>query len=233
MPQPLTTKIFICRDTLNNIENSILVPDTGVKVFGITKGTILSLMKNARFGMSVLRNYLNGVLVGNMGSYFTTLKYQILNSFSINGVTIDLMSQQAALSSVMSLGNKLTSQLLMTFVPSQYLAIFQSIGWGSNPNAMNLFNELIALYVPSEFQAFFSDLLITMDTISAHLNTVSQTVNAQITATTGSTSMLTPSAATQQVNNIVSSIQDNTQGLDIPIPVIDLTESQALYNQKQ
>lgn len=232
--QPLTTKVFVSRDTLNNIENSILTPDTGVKVSGVKKGQILTAMKYARRCMALLRDYLNGTLVGNMSSYMTNLKYHLLNSFSINSTIIDLTSQQTALNSLMSLGRNLTNQLLSAYIPANYLTLFQTVGWSSQPNILDILNELVALYILSEYASFFTDLLITLDTIVNHLNDVSESVDAQIVneGSTG-TLMTTDTSSLEKVNSIISDIKDNTQGLDLPIPIIELTNSETLYGDSE
>ena len=163
---PFTTRVYISRDSNNNIENSIIEEDTGITITSTTKEKILKDLKFAKSLLSILRQYLDGSLVSDTMNYLTNLKYQLLNSFSIGGQSISLSSQTDAINSVKNLGSNIFSKLLDKAIPYNIQYLFQTQDWGRNLDLLTLLNTTIQLYTPSEFADFYEELLLTIDAIN-------------------------------------------------------------------
>lgn len=227
---PFLTRVFISRDCNNNIENNIASPDTGIKIESATKESILENTKLARTLLASIRSYVNGTFYNEILNYFSNLKSSLLGSFSIEGTTINLNSQLTALSSFNNLGNNIFHKLLDIFVPANVQQILQTQGWGSNLNLANLLNSIIQQYVPPEIYELYRDLLLTINDINVSLQ---KTRSSVIDASGVNATMLPASSNTSstRVNNIVKGMLNNIQELSIPIPVINLTESEQLLSE--
>jgi hypothetical protein len=239
---PFSTKVYVCRDSLNNIENNIITPNQTVKIPAKTKQDLLEDAKLAQRSMAVLRAYLAGYLVTDLRSYLTSLKYGVINSFSINGNKLNLASQLSLTNRLEGMGRNLLVQILGQFLPSEILTLFQSQGWGNNPNLIGLLSQLVNQYAPAKYAGFYHDLVLTINSINTKLESISTFLSNQAIANssanlsyTGSNSMLinTNSFSSDNVNNVVNNIVNNAKGLDIPIPIITLSESQSILNNTQ
>jgi hypothetical protein len=223
---PFRTDIYISRDSLNDVENNIMNPDQYVKIKAVQKAQLLTEMKYARMLMSSTQQYLGGTLSSNLLGYFTSLKSQTLNSFKLNGVTLNFTSQLSALNSFMNVGRTLYLQLLNKAIPSQYRSFFDEFyNLAMNGHTSSVLNTLISTYVPSAYASFFQQLLSTIISINTSLKSTASSVSsssnsiAVSTTNTGGTVSTDKTAAnSSRISKVTNELIDNVAGLDIPVP---------------
>ncbi len=224
----LTTTISVSRDSHNDIENFVQNSNKYVEISSSDKKSILDKLKYIRKGMSLLRSYLNGTLITDILDYATNLKYQVLSSFSINGYNIDLNAQQGASNTLLNIGSSIQYRILNTFVPVQYQSLF-SIGWSNDVSIVNILKSLILQYVPLDYNILIEEILLTIDTVNLKLQTIEQeatTIIMEEELIIESTS----STEQEKINLIVDDIISNVPEVDIPSPIVELTESESLLN---
>lgn len=226
---PFLTRVYVSRDCNNYIEDNIVNNNNGISIPIGSKEKLLKDAKLARTLLSYIRNYINGSFYDEIINYLFSLKSNVLSSFAIYGTTIDLNSQTSALSSLHNLGQNIFYKLLNMYIPVNIQYLFQTQGWGTNINLLNLLNSTIQLYAPSEISGLYQDLLLTIDDINNKLNEIKET---SIDASGVNNTMLdnTNSSSSTRVNSITNTILTNIQELNIPAPVIDLTESEQLLS---
>jgi len=226
---PFLTRVYVCRDCNNNIENNVISHNTGIKISSSVKEKILEDAKLARTLLNYIRSYIDGSLYNEILSYFSNVKSNVLSSFSISGTTIDLNSQTTALNSLNNLGNNIFYKLLNMYIPANIQYLFKSQDWSNNPNLLDLLNSTIQIYAPAEISGLYQDLLLTINDIN---NKISTTKQEAITASGVNTDMLsnTNSTSSTRVNDITNAILNNVQELNIPVPIVSLTESQQLLS---
>ena len=223
------TRAYISRDCNNHVENNIVKVNTGIKIPASTQENMLQNIKLTRALLAGTRSYVDGTLFEQTLYYFSNLKTNLLRSFSIAGTTIDLNSQTTIMSSFSNLGRSIFFKLLSQYVPSNVQYLFQSQDWGKNINLVNLLNSTIAQYAPPEIAGLYSDLLLTLNDINYNLQGLQESA---IAASGVGTVMLLSSSSVNsaKINNITNSMLNNVQALNIPIPVMNLTQSQQLLN---
>lgn len=226
---PFLTRVYVSRDCNNHIEDSIVNINNGINISSNDKEKLLKDAKLARTLLSYIRNYINGSFYNEIINYLFSLKSNVLSSFAIYNTTIDLNSQTSALSSIHNLGQNIFYKLLNMYIPTNIQHLFQTQGWGTNINLLNLLNSTIQLYAPPEISGLYQDLLLTIDDINNKLNEIKETL---IDASGVNNTMLdnTNSSSSTRVNSMTNAILTNIQELNIPAPVIDLTESEQLLS---
>jgi hypothetical protein len=257
---PFCTKVYLSRDSLNHIENNLVLPNTAIQVKAADKQVILESAKELQKYISII-NQLQGKSISSLLlDFLRNLKLQALNSFitSPTGFEILLISQQLNLQQIIQQTKNLVYKLLSGILPSQYMSLINTIenlilnrrNLLSNISLYSLFNNYISQVIPSDYITLFRTIFTTFNSLYVTLQSILNSVNTQIeisinttsntesfiniTNITGNNSML-QSSSTQQDNVVLitNEILINTKGVDIPIPIIILTEAQNLFSKEQ
>lgn len=229
---PFLTRVYIGRDCNNNIEDNILKNNNGIKIPTITKESILQNAKLARTLLTYIRSYINGTLYNEIIDYFSSLKSNVLSSFSIQGTTIDLNSQTTAVNSIHNLGSNIFYKLINLYIPVDIQYLYKSQDWSDNPNLLDLLNSTIQVYSPQEISSLYQELLLTINDINLKI----KGIDNQIIAESGVEIQMIPSTdptSSSRVDTMINSMLNNVQELNIPVPIVSLTESEQLLNDNK
>jgi hypothetical protein len=228
---PFNAHIFVTRDTINNLENHVEKDDAGVIISAKLEEDVITKTRVARFSLSGLRSFIDTSLTTDIQNFLTDLKYNFLNSFSVSGIYVNILDQRHVLESTRSVGRNIFNRLVDSVLPNDVRTLLQSVGWGADVNVVNALYEAVNLYVPQRYSGFFEDLVITFGALLDRLEEVSQNIEGSNTKEYISMLDNTDSTSATKVGRVVKDISYNVRELDIPIPIVELTESQSLLNE--
>ena len=249
----LETFVYITRDNNNNVENYIANPKKGIKIKKKFLTDLLNAVSRARVAYAMGMRIIDGTYMKQVMSFAIMTKNNLLRSFSVNGVTIDFTSSANLIKSLINVGNSLMNTLLSMIFPSQIANIFRDFII-RKPSLRALLSRYIATYVPYEIRDIVSAVIDAIFDSTDTLNSIAKDNGISVTSTTGgategsiisetggdtvvdttNTSEVDYTENSQElVGNIISDFENNTTGLDIPFPIIELTESQALLPENE
>ncbi len=243
-----TTKVYVARDNFNNIENNIAKADNRIKIPASIKSSILTNMRNTRRLLAMSKSAIGSEVYDKMLSYLTDYKYKVLNSFSANNVKKNLSTQGNISNDLLISGDNIIKNVLGKIIP-EATEIVNTLSYGANLDR-NILSNTLKQYAEPDMVNILEDLVFTFSDMNTNLDTVISMVkqteiaeNAQninlnnvllnnFNNTSIGGKVLNQDNATPstRVNNIVNLLLENIRGLDIPIPIIELTESQKLYD---
>ena len=226
------TYVYVTRDNNNNIENFVTPRPQGLKIKSKQMKDVLDAVSRARSALALCSQIMDGTFVSTMQSFLTASKTNLLRMFSVRGVTIDLNSQARMLQSFLCVGNTLMNAFVNMVFPEAVAYELKDI-LIDKPSARGIVGDYIYDYVPVELQSIVSALVDSIFTVNDSLNSIAG--NNGITArevleVTATMATLTSNEEMEEsrVDNIIQDFENNTTGLDIPFPLITLTESQKL-----
>ena len=226
------TYVYVTRDNNNNIENFITPRPQGLKIKSKQMKDVLNAVSKARSALALCSQIMDGTFVSTMQSFLTASKTNLLRMFSVRGVTIDLNSQARMLQSFLCVGNTLMNAFVNMVFPEAIAYELKDI-LINKPTARGIVGDYIYDYVPVELQNIVSSLVDSIFTVNDSLNSIAG--NNGITAreilevtATMATVVNSDEVEESRVDNIIQDFENNTTGLDIPFPLINLTESQKL-----
>ena len=244
----IRTYVYITRDNKNNVENYIANPKKGLKIKKKFLTNLLNAISRLRVAYAMGMKIVDGTYMKQLMSFGIMTKNNLLRSFSVNGVTIDFTSSANLVASLINTGNSLMNTFLSMIFPAQIANIFRDFII-RKPSMSALLGRYIALYVPYELRDVISSIAESLYDSTSTLNSIAKDNGITVTATEGTgtegsiisetggdtvidntnTSEIDYTEGNQElVGNIISDFENNTSGLDIPFPIIELTESQAL-----
>ena len=224
------TYVYVTRDNNNNIEDFITPRPQGVKIKSKNMKDLLNAVSRARSALATCSQILDGTYISKMRSYLTALKTNMLRMFSIRGINIDFNSQARLLQSFLCLGNTLMNALINMLFPESIASALKDI-LIDRPTAKGIVSNYIYSYVPVELQGLVSTLVDTLFSVNDSLNSIAKD-NGVTAKEVSEVSVIieTQQDEDMRVDQILQDFENNTTGLDIPFPLIDLTESQKLMN---
>lgn len=249
---PFTTRVYLCRDNVNNLEDYIISKEEGI-LTSLDKKTFIKNIRNSRKYYNLLRKYSsNETLSLALHDYLYNLKYQVLSSFNVSGVNINLNTKYTTLSSFRRLGEELARNLLDQYIPTPYndtlksvlldygtfrqkveIIITEHLPSGVDVVAIDLFNYLINILEKNkEVETVFKNNLDVGNIRSNdYLNnsiTFEDTLEGLNITEIKEVESLDENIINNKVNNITDSFLENIKGVDAPLPIIALTESERL-----
>lgn len=243
----LETYVYVTRDNSNNVENYIANPKKGIKIKKKFLTDLLNAVSRLRVAYAMGMRIIDGTYMKQVMSFAIMTKNNLLRAFSVNGVTIDFTSSANLIASLINVGNSLMNTLLSMIFPSQIANIFRDFII-RKPSLRALLSRYIATYVPYEIRDIVSAIVDAIFDSTDTLNSIAKDNGISVTSTGGATEgsaisetggdTVVDTTNTSEVDytensqelvgNIISDFENNTTGLDIPFPIIELTESQAL-----
>lgn len=265
--QAIQTKVWVCRDNLNDIENSIDVDaiKNALVVPSNVKGTLLQNIKNLRTIVSFSRNVVDGIFLNSIISYLKDVKYGLLSNFTIFGVAVDLNGKYNAVNSLIRTANNLGNYIIDKVIPAPYNYAFHDILL-YRPNSISAVLSKLVNYLPADMQDIITSMFALIAETSSllqdirdknkakvqenNISTVDYKNGKQATFTEtpegiknisiakDDTIMANTAQANEQrveeaINQKIALIEEKMNGADIPIPIIDLTDSEKLMNDEK
>lgn len=240
----IITSLYLSRDNRNYIEN-YTKQDDGLKIknkrLNDLMGAVSSLKSSYAFALTVFSgDYLNEIL-----NYGIQAKNNLLSCFSIGDARLDLSGSTSMLGNLILTGNSLLNSLFYAVFPNEIARNLKDYILYNKTISNTLYN-IIAEYVPPDLVDTVMKLVTSLFTTTEVLNSIAEDNGISVSSTgeisrTEVSGMSDESTVVQEtiteaqkrVNDIITDFENNTTGLDIPFPDIGLTESQALYSNKE
>ena len=238
------TYVYVTRDNKNNVENYVANPYKGLKIKKQFLTETLNAVSRLRVAYAMGQQFIDGRYMKKLMSFAIETKRNLLRSFSIAGVKIDFNSSALLVQSLTNTGNSLMNTLTSMIFPEQIAGTLRDYVI-RKPSMHALVGKYIAQYVPYELRSIITiisdSLFKTTDTLNSIARDNGITVSSNIVGRKGiatETEVITEgdqaqmeetiSESQQKVQDIITDFENNTSGLSIPFPIIDLTESQSL-----
>jgi len=246
----IKTEVYLARDNSNNIEDNVAKKAPKLNFTNAQKAELLTSVRNLRRLVSMGRQGMDGDLLTRITTYSTSLKYNVFSSFTLAGVALNLNSAVEAVDSLKHIGNSIINKIIDLYIPAPFNSVLQNFAL-NNYSLLSYFTKLISQFViVEELAGLISDITSLVakstDTLSSisksnstytytELATSSETSQISYTdSVDGITSVSIGEKMTSNtettIANILDDFQNNTNGVDIPLAVPDLTDSELLQN---
>ena len=247
---PPTTNVIVSRDNRNRIEDASVSVTSKVmealqKVFKQQLANTLQSIRNLRRLVIMGRQILDGTFIKRSIAYLNNFKYNMLTSFSLFGTTINFNDKLALIDSLKAAGNSFCNQLINAFLPYPYNYVFKDFAI-TDINMKGILSKLLYEFSPSqelrglliEITELFSDLTHKASDLydngykQMKLNEYSESGYGSLSYYDGKSPYMETDMSLLTDQEKIQAITDefiaNTDGADIPIPQVDLTESEGL-----
>ena len=247
------TYVYVTRDNKNNIENYVANPRKGLKIKKQWLTDVLNAISQLRVAYAVGQTIVDGRFMKRMLAFGIETKRNLLRSFNIAGVPIDFNSSANLIQSLICSGNSLMNSFTSMIFPEQIAGVFRDFVI-RKPSLRALFGRYIAMYVPYELRAIVTAIGDSIFKTTDSLNSIAKDNGIKVTAgaaaggaaatdttaniggddtvvdETNTSETDYTSDSQDKVKDIISDFENNTSGLNIPFPIVDLTESQSLMS---
>lgn len=247
----IMTYVYVTRDNRNNIENALTNRKKGFKINKKFFSSLMNAIGQLRVAYATAQRVIDGTYMKEIMSFAIETKRNLLRSFTVAGVGIDFNSSASLISSLVCTGNSLMNTLTSMIFPSQIADTLRDFII-RKPTLKSLLSKYIAEFVPVELRSLISLLADSLFETTNSLNSIARENGVRVTAEgvpSSTTDTQTDmegedividnsnvseinytSGSQERVQEVVNELDNNSSwlGLDIPFPIIDLTESQAL-----
>lgn len=231
-----TTYVYVTRDNKNNVENFIVGKPK--KKFNLTKKFVEGLVNavsRTRTALATCSQIMDGTFLSAVRSFTTSTKNNLLKMFSVSGTMLDFTDYARFLQSSLCAGNSIMNALISMLFPD-FIAKTLRDYLIDNPSARVLVDKYVDEYVPTEIQGIISDLIDALWGVQDSLNSIAREngiTAREVLDMDTNVDNSTFNAEENRVDSIITSFENNTTGLDIPFPIIELTESQKLLPEDE
>ena len=230
----VTTYVYVTRDNNNNIENFVTQKPLGIKIKTPDLEQLLNAIAVTRVALARCSQVMDGTFTSSVSSYLSALRTNLLRAFSIEGTILDFNSQLNALQSFLCVGNTIMNAFVNMVFPDNIANILKDF-LINKPSARSLVGSYINEYVPFELQTMMYSLVDSLCETNDALNSIAEDngVTAREIIQVAPIEESTYSPKETEVDEIIQDFENNTTGLDIPFPIVNLTESQKLLPKKE
>lgn len=226
----IKTYVYATRDNNNNIEN--FVAEKKAPYMKITKKAMQRLansVSKARRAIAAASQIFDGTFLKYCTNYVTTTKVNLLRMFSVSGVMVNFNTQALFLQSLLFQGNALMNILINMIFPRSIASILRNF-LIDKPSKSHLVSKYIDENVPVEIQGLVYDLIDSLVGVEDSLNSIAEDNNITVREipTVAQTDNSSYNETEDRINTILTDFENNTTGLDIPLPIVELTEDQEL-----
>lgn len=230
------TYVYVTRDNWNNVEDAVTEKKT--KKVNITKKALQELanaISLTRVALATCSQIIDGTFIEGVLSFLTATKYNLLRMFSIAGVPIDFNSQATLIQTLLGAGNNIMNILLSTLLPAPIAYMLRDILIDQPMTARRLLDKYIAEYIPYELQSLISGLVDALFGVHGALNSIAKDngISVRRTPTVSTPISSAFNESENIVNGILQEFENNTTGIDLPLPIVTLTESQQLMSREE
>ena len=248
------TYVYVTRDNKNFVENYLANPRKGLKISKKFWADLANAVSRLKVAYATGLRIIDGTYMKRVLSFAIETKTNLLRSFSVAGVTIDFTSSANLLKSLINTGNALMNTLTSMIFPEQVANIFRDFII-RKPTLKALLINYVDQYVPYELRDVVVAIIDALFTTTNSLNSIAKDNNISVAKdtlgedktnnttvlegdetvidTTDTSEIDYISESQKKVNNIITTFENNTTGLNIPFPIIELTESQSLMPEQQ
>ena len=250
------TYVYVDRDNKNNIENYIARPKKGLKILKKFFAELANAVGKLRVAYAMAQNIIDGRYMSEVLSFAIETKRNLLRSFTVAGVGIDFNSSANLLQSLTCVGNSLMNTLTSMIFPSAIADTLRDFVI-RKPSLKGLLAKYIAEYVPVELRTVISLLTDSLFETTSTLNSIAVSNGIRVTANdtagdaaigsvvdagedtvideTDTSEINYTSGSPERVQDVIEQLNNNSSwlGLDIPYPILDLTESQSLMSDDE
>lgn len=238
------TYVYVTRDNKNNIENYVANPRKGLKIKKQWLTDLMNAISQLRVAYAVGQTIVDGRFMKRILAFGIETKRNLLRSFNIAGVPIDFNSSSLLIQSLINSGNSLMNTLTSMIFPEQIAGILRDYII-RKPSLQALVGKYIAMYVPYEFRSVVTAIADSLFKTTDSLNSIARDNGIKVAAeeilgppTKVDTVSTTDTderddMSTNIVKNIITDFENNTSGLNIPFPIIELNESQMLMPESE
>lgn len=250
------TFVYVTRDNKNNVEN--YVPrnqkTNWLKVRKDLMESIVNAVAIAKHAYAQAMRIIDGRFLQEMLSFLLITKNNVLRSFRLAGVNIDFTSKENLLVSLIAEGNSLLNVLFDMIFPKEVADTLHNLiimgrgqigtlgGRVEDHPIISIISNYVDMYVPVEIRSIVMAVVESLFGITDSLNFIAKDNGISVKVKEGKivttqaeeTSEVNYVAEGQQrANLILADFENNTTGLDIPFPIIELTEAQSLYTDEE
>lgn len=249
------TYVYVTRDNKNNVENYVANPKRGIKIKSQFLTDLMNAISSLRVAYAFGQQVIDGRYMKRLMSFAINTKQNLLRSFNVAGVPIDFNSSAALLRSITCVGNSLMNTLVSMILPEQLAFTFKDFII-RKPTLRGLLSKYIDTYVPLEIRSIVVKVVDSLFHTTNSLNSIAKDNGISVLATGSGTTPAqqvvsgeetiagerveneVPDTSEQdymqdgqdKVQQIISDFENNTSGLNIPFPIVNLTESMALMS---
>ena len=230
------TYVYVTRDNDNNIENFVTEKEVknknSIKIKKVKVQNLVNAVARTRTALATCAQIMDGTFIQSLRNYVTEARNNLLRCFSVSGIIMDFTSQARMLQSALLLGNNLMNILVEMLFPSEVASLLKNF-LINDTSMRGLVSNAIYEHVPFELQGLVTALVDSLCEVHDSLNSIAK--DNGIT-TKEVPEMLQGSVEytedDNKVGKIIDQFEKNTTGLDVPFPIINLTESQKLLPEK-
>lgn len=231
------TYVYVTRDNWNNIEDSVTDQKKKKSLMKITKKAMEDLcnaISQTRTALAVCSQVLDGTFISYCLDFLVASKTNILRMFSLGGIGLDFNSQAFFIQSMLCVGNNIMNMLCNMLFPD-FIASTLKDFLIDKPSMRRLLSNYIDQYVPSEIQNIISMLADALCNTQDKLNSIAKANNITARSIPEVATDIVPEVEEPAniVGEIITEFEGHTRGVDIPFPVITLTESQQLQSREE
>ena len=233
----VTTYVYVTRDNNNNIENFVTPKPQTVNLTVDLLNTLMDAVSATRTSLATCSQIIDSVFINTTTSYVSNLKMSLLRMFSIENSAYDYSVQLSEIQNFLQMGNTIMNVLMSMLFPREVFNILKDF-LITKPSTKTLVDRYITQYVPMEVQGLITTLVNSLTTVGTTLNSIAKD-NGVTTKEVSQVSTKVEYAEEEnsynekRVEDIIQNFENNTTGLDIPFPMISLTESQKLLPDKE
>lgn len=235
-PRIINTNVFVTRDNPNNVEN--YVPKKGKNLMKIGKEAIQDLCDIAtecRVALAVGSRFIDGTFIKYCTNFLIETKNNLLRMFAVGGVTIDFNSQALFLQSALCTVNMIMNSFMNMIFPD-FIATTLNNFLIDQPSNRRLLSKYIDQYVPSELQDIISALTDSFLKTHDSLNSIAKANNITARSIPEVPTETVPDTYEEPIDivgEIIKEFEVHTRGVDLPFPVVTLTESEQLLSRAE
>lgn len=230
----VNTYVYVSRDNKNSVENFIAKKKK--KKVNMTKKMIQNLVNTVsrlRVALATCSQIMDGTFLKNCMSFAIASKNNLLKMFSLGGVGLDFTAQARMIQSFLCSGNAIMNALMSMLFPAEIAYTLRDF-LIDRPSSRELVSKYIDEYVPFEIQGLVSALVDSLMDVNDSLNSIAEANGITAREIPEVPKDNTPFEETESlISNILQDFENNTTGLDIPFPIVTLTESQELLPEKE
>ena len=234
-PRVIITNVFVTRDNPNNVEN---YAPKGPNLMTLSRKAIQDLcdaVAQCRVALAMSARVMDGTFIRYCTNFLTETKNNLLRAFAVGGVKIDFNSQALFIQSMLCVSNTIMNSLMNMLLPD-FIATTLRDFLIEKPSARRLLSKYIDQYVPYELQNIISALTDSLLKTHDALNSIAKANNITARSIPKVPTETVPETLDEPINivgEIIKEFEVHTRGVDLPFPVVTLTESQKLLSRDE
>ena len=231
----ITTNVFVTRDNPNHVEN---YAPKGKSLMKIGKEAIQSLcdaVSQCRIALAMGARIMDGTFIKYCTNFLIETKNNLLRMFAVGGVTVDFNSQALFLQSALCSVNMIMNSFMNMIFPD-FIATTLNNFLIDQPSNRRLLSKYIDQYVPIELQDIISSLTDSLLKTHDSLNSIAKANNITVRSVPQVPTETVPETYEEPIDivgEIIKEFEVHTRGVDLPFPVINLTESEQLLSRAE